>query len=258
MRTLSGTLSAEQKDKTTTPYIEIRLASDLSGATVYTYISEDNKIKFIKHVEEPYNDWAIIVLDNSALGLATDLSGYLVYIGYGYKTSSGNEYSSSAPLWVKKQFHTSKMGSLDTVLYCEGAWTMLGEIEDIASLINSEAGSAPYYQIDYSGSGFSIYDVINDVLEAADFGIHELGSNQFANDGILDTLQPAFAVNTVDFENARQIIYRLMMATKSFVRAEYPTGGEFNACSGTSVEEFTWDEIVPPDMSEIFTEPWSA
>jgi len=229
MRTNSADIIAAQKASSSIPYISISLTR--SGDSTYTFTTADspNRIRLVRHIEEPFGEEATILLENSNRNLATDLCGYKCAISYGYVIDGTPDVTGggSAPLWIKKVFNTSKMGSLDAVLFCQGAWIMLSEIEDIASLINSgDPGSAPYYQVDYSGSSKSVYDCIEDVLDAAGYDTKALGSDQFADDGILDTLEPAFAVNTVSFESASQIIYRFLLESKSFLRNEVPAGAD--------------------------------
>lgn len=109
------------------------------------------------------------------------------------------------------------MGSLDNIIYMEGAWNLLSEMKDIASLLG--ATSPPYYEVDYTGQSITIYDIIDAVLIAAGFGLYPLGTH---DDSIIDTLQPDFVVNSVPFEGAAQVIYRLINMTKCFIRSEAP------------------------------------
>lgn len=216
MRTLHADLTTAQTAATGIPYLRLHFEKGSGGATTYTHTTADspNKIKALRHVEEPYNNYAILVLENSD-GLLPDLFGYYCTVGYGYNTASGNKYSNAAPLWVKKQFHTSKMGSTDRIIYLEGAWNLLQEMKDIGSLLG--ATQPPYYEVDYTATAYTIYDIIEQVLRAATFGLYPLGGE---DDSIIDTLQPDFVVNGVPFEDAATVIYRLMNMSKCFIRNE--------------------------------------
>ena len=208
MRTNSATILAAQKSATATPYIYLYFTD---GSTSYTYTTTDspNRVKSVKHTEEPYNGYAVIVLSNVAKDLP-DLRGFMCQIGYGYSA----DYTGGVvePLWVKRQFFSSRPGSLDCLLYLEDAWAVLREMEDIGSLLG---GSPPYYEVDYSGTSFKIYDIIKDTVEAAGFDIEDLGVH---DDGIINALEPLFVVNSAPFEPAQSVIYRLLNMTKCFMR----------------------------------------
>jgi len=100
-------------------------------------------------------------------------------------------------------------------LYLEGSWNLLRETKDIGSLLG--AIQPPYYEVDYTGLSYTIYDIINQVLIAAGTGLYALGGE---DDSIVDTLQPDFVINSVPFEDAATVIYRLLNMTKVFCRAE--------------------------------------
>lgn len=223
MRTLHADLTTAQKSIINTPYITITFENGYGGGTSYTYATTDspNRIKGIRHSEEPYSSHAIVVLDNYDRSLP-DLFGYFCTISYGYETVSGNKSSDTAPLWVKQQVHSSKMGSLDTILYLEGQWNLLAEMQDIGSLVG--APSPPYYEIDYTGAAYSIFDIIEQIITSAGFSMIALGGE---DDSIIDTLQPDFVVNTIPFENAASVNYRLLNMTKVFCRAEASGAGAF-------------------------------
>ena len=90
MRTVSSDLQTAQEAPSKTPYIELVFHH---GSTSYDYGSRK---KLIEHHEEPYNDYATILLNNHDRDVA-DLTGYYVDIAYG----AGGSGSPTARLWVK-------------------------------------------------------------------------------------------------------------------------------------------------------------
>lgn len=243
MRTKTATLITAEKSATSTPYISVTL----TGSSTYTYATTDspNKIKLVRHTEEPYNDFAVVVLGNSAKTLPANLIGYRCDISYGYRVSGVNYQTtptSCAPLWVKRQYQTSKQGDVDMVLYLEGAWTVLSETEYIASLI--AAAAAPYYDIDYSAASYTPYDIIEAILAGVGFDLAALGIH---DDSIIDTLIPKFMVNYQgNIEAARDVIYRLLNMTRCFMRVES------NAITVPSVDNPTNGQSGFPSQNKVF------
>ena len=130
MRSLHADLATAQKSATRTPYV--RLAFTRSGESSYTYTTADspNLIVAVRYTPEAFNTYAIVILNNSALTLP-DLEGYLLELGFGYNTASGNRYEQMSRLWVKKQRLISKGGDVNTLLYLEGTWGRLRNIHDL-------------------------------------------------------------------------------------------------------------------------------
>jgi len=218
MRTKSATLITAEKSVTSTPYISVVLSN---GTTTYTYSTTDSpsRVKSVRHSEQPYSDFATIILRNNDKTLPASLIGYKCDISYGYRVA-GVTYLTTpafcAPLWVKSQYQLSKGGNTDIVLYLEGCWSVLGETEYIASLL--AAAAAPYYDIDYSSAAYTVYDIIEAVLAGMNFDLSALGIH---DDSIIDTLLPKFMVNYQgSIEDARSVIYRLLSMTKCFMRVE--------------------------------------
>jgi len=221
VRTKTSNLITAEKSTSATPYISITL----TGSSTYTYTTTDspNRVKSIKHSEQPYEDWAVIILGNQDKTLPASLAGYKVDISYGYRVAGVNYQTDPlycAPLWVKQQFQISKQGDVDIVLQCYGAWTTLAETNYIASLL--AAAAAPYYDIDYTSAAYTVYDIIEAVLAGLNFDLATLGVH---DDSIVDTLMPMFMVNYQgNIEAARDVIYRLLNMTKCFMRAENTAG----------------------------------
>jgi len=133
VRTLSPALLAAQQVTSRTSAVRVLING----------VDYSSRVLFIEHHEEPYRDYASILLQNNDRGLdkvstlATNLLGYRFRIAYGYFTGrivaepngdgSGNEYVETADLWVKAQKMISSEGQLECELYCEGQWMYLRE-----------------------------------------------------------------------------------------------------------------------------------
>jgi hypothetical protein len=193
-----------------------------------------DRILLIDHTEEPYNEYATIVLKNYDRGLPTDLTGYWTEIGYG----DGSEYcgdgsnggaDATARLWVKHHNVISAGGKLFTILELEGMWVKLRE-----TLMR--VGTPPYYiatESDFGGAS-TPYDIIDYILTNEIDPAMSLDALA-EDDGIMDTLEPTFSVNEMQpFEDAGTIIYELIKMTKSYLRAKagmafevkYPQDGD--------------------------------
>jgi hypothetical protein len=226
MREISETLQAAQNAVSNTPYIRI-VPTSPDGVTTYDYSSDQNRLRQLEHVEEAYNDYATIILNNSDGGVQPDITGYWMEIGYGYDTGS-NEYSSTSRLWIKSQMDFSAEGQVYTMLELGGMWDVLRE-----TLIRT--GDPPFY-IRYDDpetgntsyhAGATVYELIAYILaEASDdnytFTLAELESS----DGIVDSYVPTFEVNTINlFEDALSLIKRLVDMTYCTLRVK--SGLEF-------------------------------
>lgn len=221
MRVISDTLLAAQKVGNT-PYIR-QIFTSPSGSPTYNYSTSEGRLRQIEHHEEAYNDYATIILRNEDGGVASDLTGYWVEVGYGHVTGSGNEYSSTSRLWVKSQMELSAEGQKYTILDCGGMWDILRE-----TLIR--VGDPPYYAhytnpdtgLTTYQAGSTIYEIIAAILaEVSDdtytFTLAALGDQ---DDGIINTYVPKFEVNVYPFEDALSLIRRLLEMTKCYLRVK--------------------------------------
>lgn len=225
MRTLSAPLLAAQKGATCTPYVTITMAVGKGGGTSYTYATTDSpsRLKSVKLVENPYSDSAIIVLRNNDKSITTNFLGMYTTVTFGYNiggTPTVPDELGPAPMWVKRQFQLSRGGDTDIVLYLQGCWSMLSERFDIGSLLG---GTRPYYEVDYSASADHVYDVISAVIVAAGFSMVALGTH---DDGIVESLQPDYVVNSVPFDSYYVVLYRLLDMTRLFGRFERSAGAD--------------------------------
>ncbi len=124
MRTLSDTLKVAQQASSLDPVIKITLSHTGDDDVVI----ECEKIKSIRHEEEPYRQSAEISLDNSE-GYFTDkdVKGWKAVISYGLLTSAGEELSATAPLWVIYPQLDSSPGKLTCELRMVGIPNLLSQ-----------------------------------------------------------------------------------------------------------------------------------
>jgi len=215
-RSVSATYLAASKAASKTPYFKLLFHPTAGGANVD--LSSDssaygNRIIYIDHIEEPYNDYATIIFRNKDRDIP-QLLGYWIEIGFGYVTGAGKEYlgdgtNEPAPprLWVMHQQTISAGGKLWELLELEGMWSLLRK-----TLIR--VGSPPLYTASYTTD--TIYDIIEIILG-------EVGPAMTLNalaedDGIIDDLQPQFDINAQPFEYADALIYRLLNMTASYLK----------------------------------------
>jgi len=126
MRTLDTALEAAQKKASLKPACKITLTH---GETSYTI--EENRIKKLVHIEEPWRVNAKgVILDNSD-GYFTDLAlqGYQAVISWGLHTSEGAKYSDTSPMWVTWQQLNSSPGVLSCELNILGIPDLMDEDE---------------------------------------------------------------------------------------------------------------------------------
>ncbi len=217
-RSLSSTLLTAQTANSRVPYVHMIFTSKDGGTTVD--LSHDssalpNRILFIDHVEELYNDYAVILLRDQDKGIPNVL-GYWTEIGYGDTTATGNEYpgdgvnggSIATPrLWVKNQQPVTAGGKLYTILELEGMWTQLRE-----TLVR--LGSAPLHEKDFAAT--TAYDVLEVLIETEmSWTLDAIGTQ---SDSIIDVLALDFDANSQQFEFMAGIMYRLIRLTKTFLR----------------------------------------
>lgn len=232
MRTISADLLTAQNLASNTPYIHLIFTSK-DGGTARNYSSNiaGRRIMSLEHNEEPYNDYAIILLRDNDRTIE-NVVGYWTQIGYGYYTGSnvdppngdgsGNEYSESPRLWVKNQQEVSLGGQLYQVLELEGMWARLHETPLLI-------GSPPYYEQEYTTD--TVYSIIGIILNRLSFTLDALGDQ---DDGIINTYTPNITINQQPIEASISTIYKLITMTKCYLRAKagiafkviYPIAGD--------------------------------
>jgi len=229
-RSVSDTFKAAQQAAHNTPYCKLVFTNKTGGITVD--LSTDstiygNRILLIDHTEEPYDDFATIILRNVDRSIP-NLKGMWTEIGYGYVTAASNEYlgdgtNEGAPprLWVKHQQTISAGGKLWELLELEGMWAKLREQA-------IRLGDPPLYTKSYTTD--TIFTIIGYVLAELSMSLKALAED----DGIISSLQPQFDINAMPFEYAAPLLYRLLNMTSSYLKAlddlqfeiKYPASGD--------------------------------
>jgi hypothetical protein len=194
-RIINSYLAAKQSSDLQ-PYIHFVLQSrGLVTSCDYSFDprSKTNRMESIEHHEEPYDDYATIVLNNEDLSVP-DVRGYSVDIGYGANTTDGLKPEAIFPLehnprlWVQYQDSISSAGNLKTVLYLAGIWRIMKDMP-------LRIGTPPYFEDESDVlEDLTVYDILEYVIETAlgnvtglVFTLSPLGDQ---DDGIIDTLVP--------------------------------------------------------------------
>ena len=241
-RSVSATFLTAQQAATNSPYCKLVFTSKDGGTTVdlSTDGTYGNRILLIDHVEEPYDDFATIILRNHDRSIPS-MKGYWTEIGYGYTVSGTNYYLGKdgdhpdAPprLWVKHQQTISSGGKLWELLELEGMWAKLRE-----QVIR--VGDPPLYTKSYTTD--TIYTILGYILTELGMTLKALAED----DGIISSLQPQFDINAQPFEYAAPLIYRLLNMTASYLRALDDLEFEIkHPQSGDSVDLTFYSDQVP-------------
>ena len=254
MRTITNTLLTAQTAKVRKAFIKLLFTSYDGGTEVD--LSKDsatygNRILLIDHHEEPYNDYAVVILKNHGR-LIPDIRGYWTEIGYGDATDTGNEYAgdgtnggdeSTPRLWVKFQQTVSVAGKLVTILELEGMWAKLRE-----TLLRM--GVAPYYEATVANDDFSAaktpYGILTHLL------VNEIDPAMSLNalaedDSVMDTLKPDFEVNiNRPFQYAAEVIYDLVKMTKSYLKPKASLAWEIKYLQTSDAVSLTYSSDTAP------------
>ncbi len=189
----------------------------------------------LEHHEEPYNDYATVVLRNNDRGVADDLTGYWVQIAYGYITgnnvadvegaeSAGNgataEYSYTPRIWVKGQQELSSPGVLKVILQLDGMWVKLKEQHWMDITLDPLTTPPGFYNLVYGA--VTREAILTAVLGKAGFTLNALGDQ---SDSIIDaaaggqgfSVNDAYASDSFDYYD--YIVYRIISGTKGYLRA---------------------------------------
>lgn len=237
-RTLSAELLAKQKSTQRKPAIRVLINS----------VDYSDRLLFVEHHEEPYRDYATIILNNSDRGLdavstlVNNLLGYRFRIAYGYVTGevvaepngdgATKEYVETADMWVKSQQIISSGGLLVCQLYCEGQWNYMREQRVMA--LSATGVSFDVFDpdvavqdedISYSAifdKTHTVYELFESLIEGA-MG-WTLDASPSPDDGILNTFKPVFSLEQLP--SAASLIYNeeygvrtgLITMTKCFIR----------------------------------------
>ena len=205
MKTLSTTLTDAQK-KGGKPYLKVVMT--FTGKTTYTF-EHPGRILTIEHDEEPYNETVRIVLHNADRYLTDiDLHGYKVVIGYGFKTSAGDEYANSNELSVMEQNYNSVPGHLTCELVCIGQRNQMAEDRaESAYIPTTETTKALITGI--LGSTLAPYTDLPPYILSYD-----------SEDTLLNTFTPKESFRILVNTNKQAALSRLLMYTKCVARPQ--------------------------------------
>lgn len=182
--TLGGTLTAliaEQAEMNVDPLLRFLFTS---GATEYDY--DISYVLYAQHSENPSSHKATILLQNSDGEFTSkDLRSYHVAPRWGLVTPSGNEYSTTAPLWVRDQQLLSLRGRMVCQLLCIGIPDRLQE--DKASDDYSHHWSSTKTVLDLATEildGTAVSETLTESQETVDsyfkLGLYDVGTTDLA------------------------------------------------------------------------------
>ncbi|KKN76893.1 hypothetical protein LCGC14_0365440 [marine sediment metagenome] len=131
-----------------------------SGTTVYNYTFDSTNVLLgVKHLEQPYNQQATVIIDNYDGGLTdVDLKGYSSVLSYGYYVD-GDLYSPTAPLTVVSQELQSATGPT-------GRLTNHLSLVGIPNLIGYDEANADFEIL--NGDGRSVKDFLEEIVSKED------------------------------------------------------------------------------------------
>lgn len=197
------------------------------------WVYDRTRILPSEHDEEPYSHRARVVLDNSDGEFdSKNFKGIKAVISYGAVTGSGDEYSPSAPLWVRDQQLNSSPGKLTCELLLMGIPNLMGEDQASETYIPEESDTKTVKDLVNAICGATLdcfnhcvgfevvwdvgYDPLADTYKPRDsFRIYNRGSRlaalrrvldftanvpRFGDDGKVHILQPVMTGITYDYE----------------------------------------------------------
>lgn len=227
MKTLVANHTTAQQQSSRTPYIHL-VFYNADESTNYDFSTDSvaygNRILLVDHTEEPYNDYAYIMLRDNDRTVPT-LKGYHTNIGYG-DTYLGTDYYSDSPrLWVKEQRVVSAGGKLYTLLVLEGIWSFFREQLLIGSLTAGEGFAKRYYDPDDADTTimhsmtifYCLVEIEQKVDEACGTEI-VLYMEATQDDGIIDAYIPGPELNSIPYYSAADLMQQLLAFTKCFIR----------------------------------------
>ncbi|KKK54256.1 hypothetical protein LCGC14_3086560, partial [marine sediment metagenome] len=233
MRALSSTLLSAQKISVKKELIRLVLTNN---GTTYTHYSTSgaNRIKSLDYTEEDDRQTAQIVLDNADRTVSDiDLKGFKAVISQGITTSSGDEYSAKAPLYVVGQDKLSQQGNKDVSLSLAG----------IPNLINEdEASEALDFESDDSQTVKTLFRKI-----AGDSGVSTFTAYTHckdydvtfdSEDDLIDTFIPADAFSIPFKANRLRKLKELLNYTDCVMRVE--ADGKIHVMIPTSTTTTQW------------------
>ncbi len=224
-RSISAELQTAQDSSPRKPYIKMVFTDAASGTNTYDMVQSTpstNRLVYLRHDEFPYDDSAFIILRNNDLTIP-NLKGHYVEIGYGDNTTahggSGNEFSSTARLWVVDQQFISRPGVLACRISLEGMTRRL--MRKIILTVDGETASDGISGIippdwNYKWTDKTYYQILKFIFEVEmGWTLLPLGDQ---DDGIINDTIDEVEINREAFEYAGDIVARIMNLTKCYLR----------------------------------------
>lgn len=188
MRTLSATLTAAQIAHSGSPYIYLNIAdTDLSS-----------RLLSISQTEYIFGGGLGIRLSNHDKAYSNvDVRGYRVYLGFGFTTGEGNEYSLCQPYYVWNERLISEQGFDVAELDCIDSWQLL----QMLKVISEDMSAVPGW-----GGDTAIVDIIEDILAYTDIGL-----DVDSYDDYMYGYNPVYAADSINYPLSHIIIDMLNM-----------------------------------------------
>lgn len=266
MRTLEANHTLGQQQAARTPYFKL-LFKDKTEATTVDLSSDSStygdRILLIDHTEEPYNDYAYIMLRDNERDIP-DLLGYHTNIQYGDYYSGTAYYSGgkTAKLWVKEQRIISAGGKLYTLLVLEGIWSFFREQQLIGNLTDGIWLKRYYNPEDednttmISGS-MNIFDCIYTLEQLVDDACGTdivLYMDNSQDDGIILDYVPGRELNAVPYENCSDFLQQLLGFTKCFIRMKNNDSMEIRHPQDSDATDVTYYNDQAPYFYEFVSD----
>ncbi|KKN71809.1 hypothetical protein LCGC14_0416630 [marine sediment metagenome] len=220
MRSLSDTLTSMQK--ASGPALCKIVLTQQGDSTTHTYdLGTTNRIMGLSHPEQEWGQTAQVLIDNRDANLsALTLEGYTAVISYGYNTSSGEEYSATAPLTVISQVNDTIFrpnGDLLTTFGLAGLFNLWGEQEA------SEAYAPDRINTD---TVKTILDAIAGATLTAfsDYPAHTITYDSGYDDSIINAFKPKDAFFVAKGESRLSAFKKVLAYTKTKARVENDSG----------------------------------
>ena len=233
MKTLNANQILGQQQSSRDAYFSLIFTSK-DGLTTYDFSTDSavypDRILLIDHTEEPYNDYAYIMLRNDNRDIP-DLKGYWVEIGYGDYYSGTAYHSHVGRLWVKEQRIISAPGRLYTLLVLTGVWELFKEQPGLAGTALSgytDAGATVW-------NGMAIFWIISEIAQGVEDVTGYVTVTQYEGtdfDQGMFYYYPGAEIDIIPWANASELIQKLLSWTKCFIRIR---------------EGFTLDVVYPKD-----------
>jgi len=216
MRSLSATLTANQKSLERPPLLKLVLTK--SGETTRTYdiSSSTNRIIASTHIEQEWSQIANVAVMSDATLAALSLEGYSGTISYGFNDGTqGDEFSAAAPLEVVSMKSDTLLDRSQTMLV---TWFSLAGVFD---LMQADKASEKYSQEDTDTQ--TVKTLLTKIANAtlAPFSRCKSYTITFdSEDSLIDSYKPADYFYVAFNESRLSAFKKLIKTTKCKARVE--------------------------------------